>query len=551
MKEKNYNALLLKIFSSMMARVGATNSYLVIVTDGDFTVRAHGKKNTSIQMSQRHINIDNTKNLCPEICRFAARSQSPVILGDACESQAYGANIAVQRFRLKSVLALPLIAEGRTLGVIYLENSLISHVFQETEVERLQVLTTQAAIALDNNFLIDRLTRTQITLKQRKAKLKAEQVLQSAMLNNLSEAVILMDHMGIIQRFNLHASDIFGCQESEIIGQKLDLLIQPPAPIRATTDGGIDVKGVRKNGDLFPFHLTIAQLPSSETQENRFVISGQDMTVKELQQEMLQRSQKTEALGKLTGGIAHGYNNILGVILGFSELLEPIVEGNTKGSNYLEQIQIATHRGATLTKKMLSYSKQRPSKRTTVNVNNIILAQQNMLEEVLTVRIQLEMNLKNNIPLIDVDVSDLENTILNLCINAMHAIPSEGQLVIQTDYQVLFGSDATTQLVSDGEYVTISFTDDGLGMNKDTQTKVFDPFFTTKGEGGAGLGLSQAYGFMERSQGVVTVHFDPDKGACFTLFFPLSNSAVENQIENNFDKIPDEPHMKSSMMNLL
>ena len=200
----------------------------------------------------------------------------------------------------------------------------------------------------------------------------------------------------------------------------------------AAAGEGIDVKAERKNGEVFPFHITVAELPLMEDRKRRFVASGQDLTSKELQQAIIQRSQKMDAMGKLTGGIVHDYNNMLGVIIGFGELLEKVVGQDSSGQHYLQQIQNAAERSAILTSKLLSYSRQKPSQPTDVDINRVLLSQQDMLNKTLTVRVQLLMTLADNLPAINVDLSDLENAILNICINAMHAMSEGGRLVIQT-----------------------------------------------------------------------------------------------------------------------
>ena len=560
MQEKDYGALLLKILSAMMARVGAKNSYLIIVTDDCFTICAHGRKNTTVKMSQLKQPMNGAENLCPEICRFAVRTQMPVILANACESEIYGAATTVQTFQLKSVLALPLIAEGRTLGLIYLENALIPNVFSEQEVERLQILTAQAAIALDNNLLISDLNQAQLTLRQSEITLQAEQALLAAMLNNLAEAVILLEHNGLIHRLNRAASQIFGYREEEVAGQSISILLQEDDPtycdgsayfqrlVHISSGEGVDVTAKKKNGKTFPLHLSIAELPSMSNRKKRFVASGQDLTNKERQQEKLQRSKKMEALGKLTGGIAHDYNNMLGVILGFSEILEPIAAQDPKGKNYLQQIQKAAERGAVLTDKLLAFSRQKLSTPSATNINDILLSQHNTLQQKLTANIHLQLDLEDNIPLIIVDPHDLDNTILNLCINAMHAMPNGGRLVIKTQYKVIDDEYGKPLPAANRETVVINFSDTGVGMDKDTQSKVFDPFFSTKGENGTGLGLSQAFGFMERSQGTINVDSKPGKGACFSLNFPVSRSFKLNPFKEKTPEIDESLKGSASIL---
>ena len=798
MKERDYSALLLKILSSIMERVGAKNGYIITLDDHKFNVRGHGRKAAAFETRPLNQALEVTENLCPEVARFAVRSQSAVVLGDASLSGDYCHTAAVKNYKLKSVLALPLLAQGRSLGLIYLENSLISDVFSEEQVSLLQVLTSQAAIALDNSLLITHLEETQGTLIQREQnlaitlnsigdgvivtgssgciermnpiaekltgwpiaeakgrpvrsifrifdantrepllnpvdkvlsegetvylsnhttliakggeeyqiadsaapirngddtvlgmvlvfndvtesyrlrkevaeshlrlqqvmgdmhsmvatlcpkggitfvnkkpltlgdlsfknvlnqrlwdsfwfnydemirrevkeacllaatgqqinqdlqmqtldgpvwiefglhpvkddngkvnllvwegrdissrklaenKLKNEQVLQTLTLDNLADGVVIVDDRGLIHRFNAAACEMFGYTNQEVTGKNVSILMkQGDASVhdsylenyRRTSKSTIIGKGrrliaKRKNEETFPFHISVIELPELVDGKKLFVASAQDLTERELQQEMLQRSQKMEALGKLTGGIAHDYNNMLGVILGYSELLEPVLAGTLKEQGFLQQIQHAAERGAMLTKKLLSYSRQKPSQSSSVNIRSLLLSQKEMLEKTMTARIQLQFELEEAMSPVDVNLGDLEDALLNVCINAMHAMPEGGRLSIKAKSCTILAEDEEAYQLTSGEYISMRISDTGLGMDKLTQSKIFDPFFSTKGDQGTGLGLSQVYGFMERSHGTIKVYSEPRKGSSFTLYFPVAGNRNANGAED-------------------
>jgi len=799
MKERDYDSLLLKILSSIMARVGAKNAYLITHEDNKLTVRVHGRKNANLKTTRVNQEINTAENLCVEIARYTLRSKSPVILENAAHAGDFCHSRAVQHYQLKSVLTLPLIAQERTLGLIYLENALIPGVFSDEQVQLLQALTAQAAIALDNSQLISSLQETQNSLIQREQnlaitlnsigdgvivtdssgnisrlnpiaekltgwpiaeakgkpvrkifniidastrepmlnpvdkvlstgeivylsnhttliardgheyqiadsaapirngddkilgmilvfndvteayrlrkeaaeshnrlqqvmgdmnsmvatlspegaitfvnkkplslcglntqhvlnqhlwnsfwfnydkhiqqqvkdaclsaakglqinldlqmqtlngsiwiefglhpirdelgninmlvwegrdissrklaeeKLKEEQALQALILNNLAEAVLIIDQSGIIQHFNASAIKMFGYNEQQVIGKNVNLLMEKKhaqqhdryldnyyKTSRSVIIGtGREVNAKRKNGEVFPFHLTVVELPQTSDGKRRFVGSGRDLTDRKLQQEMLQRSQKMDALGKLTGGIAHDYNNMLGVILGYCELLEPTLSENPEQKNFLQQVQHAAERGAMLTQKLLSYSRQKPSQSEPVNVNQLLISQQGMLEKTLTARIQLKLELDENIKAINVNLGELEDAILNICINAMHAMPDGGRISIKTLSQELLSQDAEALRLTSGDYSVLSIADTGIGMDKEIQNKIFDPFFSTKGEKGTGLGLSQVYGFMERSFGAIKVYSEPNYGSRFSLYFPVAQSSNTKKKEEN------------------
>ena len=257
---------------------------------------------------------------------------------------------------------------------------------------------------------------------------------------------------------------------------------------------------------------------------------------KEHLQRELQQSQKTEALGKLTGGIAHEYNNMLAIILGFSELLNNSLIEQPKLLKYTNEIQLAGNRAAKLTNKLLTFSRQKTPEAESLNLNELLQKQHHMLEKTLTVRIELLFNLQENLWQVWLDDGDMEDAILNMSINAMHAIENSGQLTIQTSNQHFSQMDAQSLGIKPGDYVLLSFKDTGCGINKENKEKIFDPFFTTKGEKGTGLGLSMVYGFVQNSDGVIKVHSEPGQGTQFTFYFPryYGNSCDQELVVDNY-----------------
>jgi len=272
----------------------------------------------------------------------------------------------------------------------------------------------------------------------------------------------------------------------------------------------------------------------------------------------LQQSQKMEALGKLTGGIAHEYNNMLAIIIGFSELLKSPLIKQPKLLKYANEIQHAGNRAAKLTSKLLTFSRQKISEADSLYLNDLLHKLQHMLEKTLTVRINLIFNLQENLWQVWLDEGDLEDAILNMSINAMHAIEGNGQLTIKTNNQKINQMSAQSLGIEPGDYVLLSFTDTGCGIDKETKEKIFDPFFTTKGEKGTGLGLSMVYGFVQGSGGVIKVNSELDQGAQFTLYFPRyygssrvqqlpADNPVESFINNKTILVVDD---ESSLLDL-
>jgi len=254
--------------------------------------------------------------------------------------------------------------------------------------------------------------------------------------------------------------------------------------------------------------------------KDEYIVFIVDLTERKQHEEQYRRTQKMEALGQLTGGVAHDYNNMLAIINGYSELLIDALCDQPKLTGYTNEIIHASDRGATLTKKLLAFSQKQTTHAENININTVLLDEKFMLEKTLTARIQLQFELADDLWPVRLDVSDLEDSIVNLSINAMHAIDGHGHLILRTSNEQLNTLDAKALDLAVGDYVLLGITDTGCGMSAYIKEKIFEPFYTTKGDRGTGLGLSQVYGFIKRSGGVIRVYSEIGHGTRMALYFP-------------------------------
>jgi len=245
-----------------------------------------------------------------------------------------------------------------------------------------------------------------------------------------------------------------------------------------------------------------------------------DITERKKMEREHRRTQKMDALGKLTGGIAHDYNNMLGIILGYAELIDMENNGNDELKNYTTEIIRAGKRGVKMTKRLLSFSRQQATEAKELHLNALIHDEEHMLAKTLTSRITLSLDLQQELWTVWLDHAEFEDALINMCINAMHAISGTGEIQIQTRNEHIASIDAKTLGIHEGDYVLLSITDSGCGISDEVKEKIFDPYFSTKGEQGTGLGLSMVYGFMERSKGTIQIFSEPGHGARFCLYFP-------------------------------
>ena len=361
---------------------------------------------------------------------------------------------------------------------------------------------------------------------------------QRESLNCMVDGVISIDERGQVLSVNQSAENMFGYGSEELVGRNVSRLM--PAADAEQHDTyiarylrtgeahviglGREVEGLRKNTETFPMRLQIAELPHDAEGLRRFIGTCHDLSKSRQQEEQLRRSHKMDALGKLTGGVAHDFNNILGVVTGYADLLESMLVDHPRWAKYASEINHAGQRGAKLTKKLLSFSRQGVPAKTRLDINQLLLGQQELLQKTLTVSIDLVLELAPEIWPILLDGSDLEDAVLNMSINALHAMEGQARdarLTISTSNQSLNTIDAATLGLSEtGDYVELRLADTGTGMDEETREQIFDPFFSTKGEKGTGLGLSQVFGFVSHAGGVIKVYSERGYGSEFVLYFP-------------------------------
>ncbi|MDX9668876.1 MULTISPECIES: PAS domain-containing sensor histidine kinase [unclassified Pseudomonas] len=252
-----------------------------------------------------------------------------------------------------------------------------------------------------------------------------------------------------------------------------------------------------------------------------------EMFERERAEDALRHAQKMEAVGQLTGGIAHDFNNMLTGIIGSLDLMQRyIADGRSHEiGRFTEAAVSSANRAAALTHRLLAFSRRQSLDRKTLDVNELIHSLEDLIRRTKGDPIDLTLRLAEDVWAISTDVSQLENALLNLVINARDAMPNGGELLIETANVYLDGSDITTlEPVKAGDYLMLAVSDNGTGMTPSVRAKAFDPFFTTKPIGqGTGLGLSMIYGFAQQSGGHVSLDSLPDQGTCVRLYLPRLN----------------------------
>ncbi|MCK4865966.1 MAG: PAS domain S-box protein [Gammaproteobacteria bacterium] len=384
-----------------------------------------------------------------------------------------------------------------------------------------------------------------------------------SILNGMVDGVIIIDHQGSILMFNKTAETMFGYQREEVTGRNISMLMPEPDSSShdaylhnfiSTNDAhiigiGRDVTALKKNGETFPMHLSVIEYPAQVEGNRWFIGSCKDITLNKQQEEQLNRSIKMEAIGKLTSGLAHDYNNMLGVILGYSELLSDKAKDQPELMGYIEAIQQAANRATSLTQKLLSISRKRTDSAEATQINDILKNNQEILSKTLTATIKLSIHTENDLWPVFIEQGCLEDTILNLSINAMHAMPEGGELDFTTSNIHIASVDAQVLNIPSGNYVKLSIRDTGIGMKEDVVSHIFEPFYSTKGDKGTGLGLSQVYNFVTESNGTIRVYSEPGLGTCFSIFLPRYRHEQSNNEPAN--AAPDKENKLNGSENIL
>jgi len=381
----------------------------------------------------------------------------------------------------------------------------------------------------DNEYAVYGISTDISDLQRAERNLVRQREEQQEILDNMADAVISVSAQGQVTSFNRAAEKMFGYARDRVLGMEFQKLLAMTATggrIDLRSPGSREAMGQRSSGSAFPMRLALAELIGGDT-ERRFIATCHDISAEKAQEEQLQRTQKMDSLGKLTGGIAHDINNLLGIILGYAEVLQRKTGEPVKHGNAVSEIVRASERGKQLTDKLLAFSRKRAAKPMPTNINRVLDMERQMLEKTLTAQIDMRWDLAEPLWLICVDPGELEDAVINMSINAKHAMAQGGQLTLATRNVSLDTQSAAQLALPLGDYVSLSVTDTGAGMDEETQRRMFEPFFSTKGEQGTGLGLAQVYGFVSRSGGVIKVHSEKGRGTTITLYFPRHVIAQE------------------------
>jgi two-component system, cell cycle sensor histidine kinase and response regulator CckA len=290
-----------------------------------------------------------------------------------------------------------------------------------------------------------------------------------------------------------------------------------------------EVNWNRRSGEIIRVRLSGRTLTDQQGVVQGFEFIAEDVTERRALESQLRQAQKIEAVGQLAGGLAHEFNNFLGVILGYSELMSEEARQNERLCRQIAEIKAATQRAASLTRQLLAFGRKQLLEPKVLDLNSAIGETQRLLHRLVAANIDVVPVLSSAIGRVKVDPGQIQQILINLVLNARDAMPKGGKVVIETANADLDEVHARQHVgLRPGMYVMLSVSDTGGGMDDETSSHIFEPFFTTKEPGkGTGLGLSTVYGIVKQSGGYITVETAVGKGTTFRIYLPLAQAAVE------------------------
>lgn len=447
--------------------------------------------------------------------------------------------------------SVPLMIKDRFAGVLVVASKERT-VFSKKQLDLMSALVNQISVALENAELFDRLRKSE------------ERYMD--LFEHSPDMYHIVNQAGIIVSCNQTEADRLGYRKDEIVGYSV-LRIYPTAYHpeaknllnqifqRGREVSGLEEQMLTKQGELIDVSVNTSIIYDEAGEPTLMRAVARDITEKKKLEAKILHAQRIDSIGNLAGGVAHDFNNILTSILGSTAIMKRKMRRNLQWFRFVEIIEMAAKRGAGLTRQLLTFARKTNTQFRPIIINDIIDETLHLFERSVDKTISVHKVVTDEISLINGDDGQIQQAILNLLINARDAMPDGGTITVQCECGNVEQRD-NGEPVEPGsnEYVNISITDTGIGMDRKTQQHIFEPFFTTKDQGrGTGLGLSVVYGVVNSHDGFITVQSEPGVGSRFALHFPLlrdreriKQSSKQSRLLRGSEKVlvvDDEEHV--------
>ena len=393
------------------------------------------------------------------------------------------------------------------------------------------------------------LRRAHEELDRRKTReLRDSQNRLALIVDSSQDAIIGKNLDGIVTHWNKGAEDIYGYTAQEMIGQSITMLAPPeradeiPGILRKIRAGErVEYfESVRITKDKRRLHVSISVSPIHD--EDGKVVGAstiaRNITAQKKVEDQLRQSQKMEAVGRLAGGVAHDFNNLLGIVTACSELLRDRVDADSE--EYIDNIQEAAKRGASLTRQLLAFGRRQPAQSQLLDLNHRLKEVSKLLKPLMGDDVEIVLRAHSGDAVVEADPGHLDQVIVNLAVNSRDAMPHGGRLIIETsvfDFDESFAQEHPSMTA--GRYVMLAISDNGTGMDEATRSRIFEPFFTTKETGkGSGLGLATVYGIVKQSGGHIWVYSEVGHGTTFKIYFPSADGKLAKDEQKRQEELP-------------
>jgi PAS domain S-box-containing protein len=430
-------------------------------------------------------------------------------------------------------VVIPLVSTGHLPGVLALGEKGNREPYVQSDIDLLETLAGHAAIALENARLYDEARRAKDSLQESESKFRA--------LAETTPAAIFIHRGGAFLYANPIGEAMTGYSNGELLTMDFWSIVHPDFRALVQERGR-----TRLQDDAFPpqYEFKIVRKDGAERwalmTAGRLEYEGQpavigtlfDITERKALEGQLRYAQKMEAIGKLAGGVAHDFNNVLTAIVGYANVLHLKMGKNEPMQAHVDQILAATERAAAMTQTLLAFGKKQVVSLKSGDLNDLVLRMEKLLSGLVREKVVLTMRCAaGHLPIL-ADNSQIERILMNLLVNARDAMPDGGTVTIETGTAELdSGFVKNYGYGKPGHYAVVSMTDTGTGMDSVIREKIFEPFFTTKGlEKGTGFGLSIVYDIVKEHRGYITVDSEPGRGTTFKVFLPLAEGSAEKRV---------------------
>jgi len=417
--------------------------------------------------------------------------------------------------------------------------------FKKRSGEIFSAEVSSSLFTVGNTKVIQKIVRDITERKSMEKELQKTKEYLENVIDNAVEAIGIVNLEGRFVLWNKRAAEIFGYSFEEVRTQHYSFMYADRNALSQLLDTlrkksivrQVEILMRRKGGQAVPMELSLNLLRDGEDNKIGSLCLAKDLREKKLMEEKLLHAAKMEAVGTLAGGIAHDFNNLLQAVQGYAELLLIDKKESDSGYEELREINRAAHRGAQLSRQLLTFSRKMDSQLRSISLNRQIRETRNLLRRTIPKMIEIDLQLQEDLYLVNADPIQIEQILINFGLNARDAMVEGGKIIIKT-ININLDNDfcKTRPEMRPGAYVLLSVSDTGVGMNQETLHHIFDPFFSTKEVGkGTGLGLSLVYGIVKNHGGYIECDSDPGMGTRFEIYLPAlltSGEPAESKVVN-------------------